>query len=230
MKLILKLFFIAVLVSACSSKPKSEPKVVYHDGYPDIWWEPVAADQLASWEIGPDKADRSKGEVILSKRNELGQLSNFYAVEFYLDNDLYASIEGLWQSMKYPENKKDSRLKDKSIVWPYTRAQVRMMTAFEAKKAGDIASANMKKLGITWITYKGKKLDYKAKDQQKHYDIIYRAALAKIDADCVIRDLLRRTGKLKLLPDHKLDETKITPAYKYYDIYMKIRDSWAIVN
>jgi hypothetical protein len=223
MKLILRLFFIVFVFSACATSTK----VVYNDAYPDIWWAPVAKDQLASWEIGPEKADRSKGEVILSKRNELSKLSNFYAVEFYLDKDLYGSIEGLWQSMKYPENKKDARLKDKSIIWPFTREQVRKMTAFEAKKAGDLASANMKKLGITWVTYKGKKLDYKGKDQQKHYDIIYRATLAKIDADCEVRDLLRRTGKLKLFPDHRLDEGAITPAYKYYDIYMKIRDSWA---
>ena len=202
----------------CSSAAKK----VYTDGYPDLWWQEVPKADLASWEIGPQDADRSKGEVILSKRNELGKLSNFTAAEFTLDGVTYASVEGLWQGMKFPEGPKDERLKDKSLVWPFTRDQVNKMTAFEAKHAGDVAGANMKKLGINWVTYQGKKLDYHGVDKDKYYDIIFRASRAKLEAHPDIKDLLMRTKSLKLLPDHHQNPND-PPSYRYFEIYEKLR-------
>ena len=41
--------------------------------------------------------------MILSKRNELGILSNFAATPFTLYGKRYASVEGFWQMMLYPE-------------------------------------------------------------------------------------------------------------------------------
>src|SRR5262245_15838710 len=38
--------------------------------YPAAWWNPIPKDQAKSWEILPQEAEL--GEVILSKRNELG--------------------------------------------------------------------------------------------------------------------------------------------------------------
>jgi predicted NAD-dependent protein-ADP-ribosyltransferase YbiA (DUF1768 family) len=217
----MRLFFIfTFLISlfGCGSVAKK----VYNDGYPDFWWQEIPKNDLASWEIGPQDAIREKGEVILSKRNELGKLSNFTPATFVLDGKKYASIEGLWQSMKFPEGKKDERLKDKSIVWPHTREQVEQMTSFEAKRAGDAASANMKKLGIKWITYQGKKIDYKETEKEKFYDIIYRASRAKLESNPDIKDLLMRTGSLKLLPDHHQKPTD-PPSYRYFEIYEKLR-------
>ncbi|MGZ3691300.1 MAG: NADAR family protein [Pseudobdellovibrio sp.] len=216
--------FIAVLIfiSALTSC-KSMQNKVGSDGYPDIWWKEVPKAQLAGWEISPSEADRSKHEVILSKRNELGQFSNFNYDPFELDGDQYASIEGLWQSMKFPEGPDDERLKDKSIVWPFTRAQVAQMSSFEAKHAGDIGGENMKKLGIKWITYKGQKLDYHGADQDKHYDIILRATKAKLAAHPEIKELLMKTKGLKFFPDHHQGPHD-PPAYHYFDIYMKLRD------
>ena len=52
--------------------------------YPDHWWKPVPEGDLASWEIGPQAAVKGK-EVVLSKRNELGILSNFGSTPFELD-------------------------------------------------------------------------------------------------------------------------------------------------
>ena len=41
--------------------------------YPAHWWTPVSKDGAPGWEILPQEA--GPGEVILSKRNELGLLS-----------------------------------------------------------------------------------------------------------------------------------------------------------
>jgi len=65
--------------------------------YPAHWWAPVAEDQKASWEVLPQAA--RPGEVILSKRNELGILSNFAATPFTFRGKRYASVEGFWQMM-----------------------------------------------------------------------------------------------------------------------------------
>ena len=94
--------------------------------------------------------ESSPGEVILSKRNELGLLSNFAATPFIYKGKKYASVEGFWEITKYPENSDDPRAKFKGVTWNYTREQVSQMTAFEAKKAGDLGEENMKKMGIDW--------------------------------------------------------------------------------
>src|SRR5687767_1842588 len=109
MKTFFRLFRFAGLILFFSACIHAE---VAKDKYPDIWWKHVPEDQLSGWEIPPQAADREKGFVVLSKRNELGQFSNLGPAEFILDNQVYASVEGLWQGMKYPEGKNDERLKD----------------------------------------------------------------------------------------------------------------------
>ncbi len=193
------------------------------DAYPDVWWQPVPKGEVVpGWEITPDKANRAGGEVILSKRNELGLLSNFAAAPFTLDGDNYASIEGLWQALKFPEGLDDERFKDPSVAWPFTRSQVMNMTAFDAKHAGEVGSANMKKLGIKWVTYKGERIYYSGADKDKHYQIMLRASRAKLESNQHIKDVLLSTKTLKLLPDH-VQQPDAPPAYHYYDIYMKLR-------
>jgi len=73
--------------------------------YPAHWWAAVPEEQKAVWEILPQAA--KPGEVILSKRNELGVLSNFAATPFTLRGRRYASVEGFWHMMLYPENAHD---------------------------------------------------------------------------------------------------------------------------
>ena len=218
MKTFKTLFISLLLLAGCVATGQK----ILADNYPDVWWKEVPKDQLAGWEIPPQAADRSKGEVILSKRNELGKLSNFEHAPFDLDGTRFESIEGLWQSLKYPEDENDERAKDKSIVWPYTRAQVEKLSSFEAKKAGEVASANMKKLNIKWITYHGDRFYSSGDDTKKHYALIERASRAKLDANPEIKALLLRTGNLKLMPDH-IQQPGLPPAYQYFDIYMKIR-------
>ncbi len=50
--------------------------------YPAHWWTPIIDPHKPAWEILPQAA--KPGEVILSKRNELGILSNFAATPFTL--------------------------------------------------------------------------------------------------------------------------------------------------
>lgn len=223
MKFRLPYLILNLLLFGCASQDKMRSVVV--DSYPDIWWQPVT--EVAEWEIPPQSARREAAEVVLSKRTELGKFSNLQAIEFYFEGEHYGSVEGLWQALKYPENADDERSKSPDVAWPYTRAQVMKLSGFEAKKAGDAASANMKKLGIKWVTYKGKKLNYSGSDEEtaEHYDLILRACRAKLAAEPALVKLLLQTGNLKFLSDHK-QKADSPPAYKYHEIYMKLRTEY----
>ena len=85
--------------------------------YPAHWWTPVIDPQKPDWEILAQAA--KPGEVILSKRNELGILSNFAPTPFALHGVHYASVEGFWQMMLYPESPSDPRAKAKNLTWPH---------------------------------------------------------------------------------------------------------------
>src|SRR5690349_24367270 len=100
--------------------------------FPAHWWETVPKEKGAWWEILPQEA--GAGEVILSKRNELGLLSNFAATPFEFRGQRYASLEGFWQMMKYPEGPDDRRAKFSGLEWKLGRADVAQLTAFEAKR------------------------------------------------------------------------------------------------
>lgn len=189
--------------------------------YPDLWWKPVTDKVVPGWEILPQAASKEKNEVIISKRNELGLMSNFSATPFTMLNTKYASIEGLWQSMKLPENEMDQRMKV-SQTWPHKREDVEKLTAFEALKAGKAAEAIMKEKGITWVSFRGNKIEYKGAQADAYYEIIEAATRAKIDQNPDVKKVLLATGTLTLRPDHHEDKDG-TKAWKYYDIYMKLR-------
>src|SRR4051794_3777841 len=141
--------------------------------YPAAWWDPVPKEGAPSWEILPQEA--GPGEVILSKRHELGLLSNFAATPFTFRGKHYASLEGFWQMMLYPESADDPRATFAGNEWKHTREQVAQMTAFEAKNAGSLAEANMKRMGITWVSFEGKRFEYKPAEPGEHYRLIVAA-------------------------------------------------------
>lgn len=188
--------------------------------YPAHWWKPVDKASAPSWEILPQEA--GPGEVILSKRNELGILSNFTLSPFELEGERYLSVEGFWQMMKYPESETDPRALFKGLSWPHSRRQVSQMVAFEAKKAGDLGSENMKKMGIDWVTYRGERMEYRSPNKGKHYQIIRRAMAAKLQQNPEVRRVLQATGDLILRPDHH-QPTDAPPAWKYFQIWMELR-------
>src|SRR5208283_5910334 len=130
------LAMLPLAICSCRTTGRQSPEPVAT--YPAHWWQPAPAEGAPAWEILPQAA--APGEVILSKRNELGLLSNFAPTPFTFRGRRYASLEGFWQMMKYPESDDDPRAKFSGLRWTCTREQVAQMTAFEAKRAGDLGS------------------------------------------------------------------------------------------
>jgi len=190
-----------------------------HD-YPAAWWAPVPEELRQWWEVLPQAA--GPGAVILSKRNELGILSNFAPTPFVVRGRSYASVEGLWQSLLYPEGPEDPRARAPGLAWRYSRAEVERMTAFEAKAAGELAEANMAKLGINWVSFAGRRLPYRTPEKGEHYALIVAAMRAKLEQNPEVRRILLATGDLVLRPDHA-QEPNAPPAWRYCEIWMEIR-------
>lgn len=188
--------------------------------YPPHWWTPVVDMNKPDWEILPQAAKR--GEVILSKRNELGILSNFAATPFRLRGKRYASVEGFWQMMLYPEGSSDPRAISAGIQWPHTREEVAQMTAFDAKAAGTIAEDNMHKMGIDWVTFEGRRMPYRSMQKGEHYQLVVEALRAKLDQNPRVREILLETGDLILRPDH-IQEPNAPPEWAYFQLWMEIR-------
>lgn len=195
--------------------------------YPAEWWKEVRREEAKSWEILPQ--DAGPGEVILSKRNELGLLSNLAPTPFTFHGRNYASLEGFWQAMKFPEDADDPRAKATGIEWKFTREQVMQMTGFDAKHAGDAGSANMKKMGITWVSFEGKRFEYKPatpglprSERGEHHRLIVEATRAKVEQNPEVKRVLLATGDLVLKPDHR-QEPDAPAAWRYYEILTGIR-------
>ena len=188
--------------------------------YPDRWWTPVPEANKPDWEILPQAA--KPGEVILSKRHELGILSNFAATPFTLHGKRYASVEGFWQMMLYPEGADDPRAKFPGLQWPHTREQVGQMTAWDAKNAGDLGEQNMKKMGIDWVSFEGRRFKYWSHEHGEHYRLIVEAMRAKLEQNPKVKETLLSTGDLILKPDHHQEENP-PDEWHYFQIWMDLR-------
>ena len=214
-----------LLIALCTTSALFAPQQIVRDPrYPAHWWSAVSEVSKPEWEILPQEA--GPGEVILSKRNELGLLSNFAATPFNYRGKRYASVEGFWQMMLYPESPNDPRATDTRVKWKYTREQVAQMTAFEAKSAGTLAEENMKLLGIDWVTFEGKRFPYRSVDRGKHYQLIIDAMWTKVRQNSQVEKVLLSTGDLILKPDHH-GEVNAPPEWRYYEIWMEIRSALA---
>ena len=74
------------------------------------------------------------------------------------------------------------------------------------------------------MSYGGRRFDSHGgpEDQAYHLSIVERATRAKVLQNPPVRQLLEATGDLVLRPDH--DQGKdATPAYRYFEILMRIR-------
>jgi predicted NAD-dependent protein-ADP-ribosyltransferase YbiA (DUF1768 family) len=201
---------------------KEDGKQIPRDSkYPARWWAEVSKQGAPNWEILPQEA--GPGEVILTKRqSDLGLLSNFAATPFEFNGKKYASLEGFWQMMKFPEGPDDPRAKFTGLNWPSTRDEVAKMTSFDAKHAGDVGSENMKKMGIDWITFEGRQIKYRPTEPGEHYQLIVGATWAKVKQNPDVKAALLSTGDLVLKPDHH-QEANAPAAWRYYEILMDIR-------
>jgi predicted NAD-dependent protein-ADP-ribosyltransferase YbiA (DUF1768 family) len=220
------LFTVGMLVGVCGCRtpqPSARPPaelLAARTNYPAHWWKPVSTNGAPAWEILPQAA--GPGEVILSKRNELGLLSNFAPTPFTFRGKRYASVEGFWQMMKYPEGADDPRTNSPAVQWRYTRDEVAQMTAFDAKRAGDLAEKNLMQLGITWVSFEGERLEYRPAEPGKQYQLIVAAMREKFRQNPEVQKVLRATGDLILRPDHR-QEPNAPAAWRYHDIWMQLR-------
>jgi predicted NAD-dependent protein-ADP-ribosyltransferase YbiA (DUF1768 family) len=218
------MFSLAGCVSVSDTQPATPtPKATEpaKPAYPAAWFAPLPPEvKPYSWEITPDAA--APGEVILSKRNELGILSNFAPTPFEIDGKRYASLEGFWQAMYYPDGADDPR--QEVVPKRLTREQVEQLASFDAKKAGDEAKKALRQAGIAWISYQGRRFDPHGseEDQKFHYDLILRATRAKVDQNAEVKRILLATEGLVLKPDHE-QVKDATPAWRYFDILTAIR-------
>jgi hypothetical protein len=188
--------------------------------YPAHWWAPVPAAGAPDWEVLPQAA--GPGEVIVSKRHELGLLSNFAATPFTYRGRRYASVEGFWQMMLYPEGPGDPRMRFPGLEWPHTRDEVAGMTAFDAKRAGELAERNMQAMGIGWVSFEGRRFPYRAERPGRHYRLIVAAMREKLRQNPAVREVLLATGDLVLRPDHR-QEADAPPEWRYCEIWMRMR-------
>jgi hypothetical protein len=216
----LSLLLFVVFGFSLATTPQTPQQTVRDSRYPAHWWTPVSSEGAPRWEVLPQAA--GSGEVILSKRNELGLLSNFAATPFTFEGKRYASLEGFWQMMKYPEGPTDPRAKVPGLEWKYTREQVGQMTSFDAKNAGTLAEENMKKMGISWVTFGGKQIEYRSQTPGEFYRLIVAATRAKVMQNPEVMKVLLATGDLILKPDHHQGDNP-PPAWRYYDILTQIR-------
>lgn len=216
---VLRQFALGASVLLVAATPDST-NVARDARYPAHWWKEVPRAEAASWEILPQ--DAGPGEVILSKRNELGLLSNFAATPFTFHGKKYRSLEGFWQMMKFPEDADDPRAKFPGLEWKFTREQVTQLTSFDARHAGDLANANMKKMNITWVSFEGKRFEYKPATPGEHYKLIVEATWEKVRQNPEVKKVLLATGDLVLKPDHH-QEPNAPAAWRYYEILTTIR-------
>ena len=222
----LKLLLCAAILFALGRQLRaSEPPAAILESarsrYPARWWTPIDDPKAPDWEILPQAA--KEGEVILSKRHELGLLSNFAPTPFTFHGKRYASLEGFWQAMLYPEGPDDPRAVHPGLKRQFTRAEVEQMTAFEAKHAGDLAEENMKAMGIDWASFEGKRFPYRSAKPGEHYRLIVAATRQKVRQNPEVKRVLLATGELKLLPDHHQEEGA-PPEWRYFEVLTHIRD------
>jgi predicted NAD-dependent protein-ADP-ribosyltransferase YbiA (DUF1768 family) len=221
---------LAVLVLAATAagarptggaSPSADSLLAARARYPARWWTPVPADGAPDWEVLPQAA--GPGEVVVSKRHELGLLSNFAPTPFTFRGRRYASLEGFWQMMLYPEGPDDPRARFPGVEWAFTRDSVARMTAFEAKHAGALAEQTMKTMGIGWVSFEGRRFAYRSPRPGRHHRLILAAMREKLRQNPEVARVLLSTGDLVLKPDHR-QEPDAPPEWRYCEIWMRIRD------
>jgi hypothetical protein len=80
----------------------------------------------------------------------------------------------------------------------------------------------MRRLGIDWVTFEGRRMPYRSQTKGEHYRLIVEAMRAKLAQNAEVRRILLATGDLILLPDH-VQEVNAPPEWAYFRIWMEIR-------
>lgn len=80
----------------------------------------------------------------------------------------------------------------------------------------------MRAMGITWVTFENKRIEYRAAGKSEFYDLIVAATWEKVRQNPQVQKVLLSTGDLILKPDHH-QETNAPAAWRYYEILTQIR-------
>jgi hypothetical protein len=99
---------------------------------------------------------------------------------------------------------------------------VAQLISFEAKKAGTLAEENMKRMGISWVTFEGRRMEYRPATPGEHYELIVAATWEKVRQNPKVKKVLLATGNLILKPDHH-QEPNAPAAWRYCEILTGIR-------
>jgi predicted NAD-dependent protein-ADP-ribosyltransferase YbiA (DUF1768 family) len=150
--------------------------------------------------IGPeDEACRVPINITSRSPGELKLISNFAAAHFTLDGLDYASVEGFWQGLKFPDD-----------------ADRRRLAALVGSKAKDAGYHAPK---LDGFTYAGATVRVGTWD---HWQLMEKACLAKFEQCEAPRAALLSTGRRPLVHQVKPDSRSI-PGVIMADIWMRIR-------
>jgi predicted NAD-dependent protein-ADP-ribosyltransferase YbiA (DUF1768 family) len=126
-------------------------------------------------------------------------ISNFAHTPFDLDGQRYASVEGFWQSLKFPD--------------PAKRQEVAALYGGEAR------AARFSALDTETFEYGGRTVRVGTAD---HWDLMRAACEAKFAQNAAAREALLATGSRPLTHRTRKDSRTI-PGAVMSDIWMKIR-------
>jgi len=77
-------------------------------------------------------------------------------------------------------------------------------------------------MGITWVSFEGKRFEYKPAVPGEHYKLIVAATWEKVRQNPGVKRVLLATGDLVLKPDHH-QEPNAPAAWRYFEILTRIR-------
>ena len=152
-------------------------------------------------DLGPrPEACREPINVVSTSADPVVQLiSNFSHTPFDLDDERYASVEGFWQSLKYPGAD--------------DRRRIASLYGQEAKRAGSVAPE------AETFVYRG--ATYRV-GTAEHWALMRRACEAKFTQHTGARAALLSTGARPLVHRTRRDSRTI-PGVVMADIWMKVR-------
>lgn len=139
-------------------------------------------------------------------------LSNLAPTPFILNGKKYASVEGFWQGLKFPDEEK--------------RNEIAKLWGVEAKKAGNKAEKSNE------FEYQGKKFQA---GSEKHQDLIKQAIKAKLEQNSHVLDLLLATGNKKIThilinpqTGYVHPDSQTIPGKKFCQILMNLRKEYKL--
>jgi predicted NAD-dependent protein-ADP-ribosyltransferase YbiA (DUF1768 family) len=153
--------------------------------------------------LGPEDAARNIPINITSRApGELKFISNFAETPFYLDDELYGSVEGFWQSLKFPDLER--------------RREIALLHGAKAKDSGHHAPP------ADTIDYCGQMIRV---GTWAHWELMERASMAKFEQNERARKALLSTGTRPLVHEARPD-SKTIPGVIMAAIWMRCRSVW----